>query len=154
MPRLEQDLYVDVPPARVFELLAQPERTPEWSPNVLSILLTSPGPIGLGSTTETIVKALGVQQRAIGRCTVFDPPRRLTIESRTNTGARSRSDTVLVPEGRGTRMRALMEYTVPGGPLGSLLNKLVIENQTRQDFETALARLKALVEREAGTGPS
>ena len=148
MARLQQELFVDAPPERVFALLAQPERTPEWSPNVLSIRRTSEGPIEVGSTTETVVRALGTRQRAIGRCTVFDPPRRLVIESRTDLGATSRSDSELTPEGRGTRLRATLDYIVPGGGVGKLFDKLVAERQTRQDFEQALRRLKALLENE------
>lgn len=148
MARLQQDLFVDVPPERVFSVLAQPERTTEWSPNVLSIRRVDEGPIGVGSTTETVVKALGTRQRAVGRCTVFDPPRRLVIESQTDLGARSRSDTQLVPEGRGTRLHATLEYVVPGGGVGKLFDKLVAERQTRQDFELALQRLKTLLEAE------
>ncbi|MBA2447094.1 MAG: SRPBCC family protein [Chloroflexi bacterium] len=144
--RLERDLFVEAPPERVFELLAQPERTPEWSPNVVAIRRVGDGPIGVGSTTHALIKALGTQQRAIGRCTVFDPPRRIVIESRTDLGARSRSDSQLVPEGSGTRLRATLEYVVPGGGLGQLFDKLVAERQTREDFEQALLRLKRLLE--------
>ena len=144
--RLERDLFVEAPPERVFELLAQPERTPEWSPNVVAIRRVGDGPIGVGSTTRALIKALGTQQRAIGRCTVFDPPRRIVIESRTDLGARSRSDSQLVPEGSGTRLRATLEYVVPGGGLGQLFDKLVAERQTREDFEQALLRLKRLLE--------
>ena len=146
MARLEQELFVNAPPERVFELLAQPERTPEWSPNVVAIRRVGDEPIGVGATTEALVKALGTRQRAIGRCTVFDPPYRIVIESRTELGARSRSDSQLTPEGSGTRLRATLEYVVPGGGLGRLFDRLVAERQTREDFEQALRRLKQLAE--------
>jgi len=146
MARLQHEIFVDVPPERVFALLAQPERTPEWSPQVLSIRRTSGGPIGVGSTTEAVVKALGTRQRAIGRCTIFDPPRRMVIENQTDLGARSRSDTELRPEDDGTRVRATLEYTVPGGGIGKLFDRLVAERQTRREFEQALANLKRMLE--------
>jgi uncharacterized protein YndB with AHSA1/START domain len=148
LARLEHELFVDAPPERVFALLAQPERTPEWSDNVLSVRRTSEGPVGVGSTTEAIVKALGTRQRAIGRCTVFDPPRRIVVENVTNVGAKSRSESQLTPEGRGTRLRAVMEYTVPGGGVGKLFDRLIAERQTRQEFEQGLLRLKRLLEGE------
>lgn len=151
MTRLRQELFVDAPPERVFELLAQPERTPEWSPSAISVRRTDGGPIGVGSTTESVVKVLGTRQRAIGRCSVFDPPRRLVIESRTDLGGKSRSDSELIPEGGGTRLRATLEYVVPGGGLGKLFDRLVAERQIRQEFEQSLQTLKGLVEREAAT---
>ena len=152
MARLQHELFINAPPERVFAVLAEPERTLEYSPNVLAIRRTSEGPIGVGSTTDVVVKALGVEQHAVGRCMLFDPPRRLVIDSQTRLGARSRSDTQLIPERGGTLLRASLEYVVPGGGVGKLLDRLVAERQTRQYFELGLARLKQLVEAEAVTG--
>ena len=147
MARLEREIVIAVPPERVFAYLAQPERTPEWSPNVQSVRLTSEGPIGVGATTESVVRALGTTQRAVGRCTVFDPPHRLVIESQTNLGATTVNETVLVPDGTGTRLRAKLDYTLPGGALGGGLGSFLgVDRQIKRDFEQSLARLKAVLE--------
>ncbi len=148
MARLEREIAIAAPPERVFAYIAQPERTPEWSPNVVSVRLTSDGPIGVGATTETIVKALGTTQMALGRCTAFEPPRRLVIQSRTNLGATTTNETVLLADGTGTRLRAKLDYALPGGALGGGLlgGFLGIDKQIRRDFEQSLARLKAIVE--------
>ena len=146
MARLEQEVFVDAPPERVFAVLAQPERTPEWWPSVIAVRRTSPGQIGLGSTTESTMTALGRRQRAVGRCTVFDPPRRLTVETRTELGARSISDSELAAEGAGTRLRATLIYRLPGGIFGRFFDDVVVQRQTRQEFEEALLRLKQLIE--------
>ena len=148
MARIEQELFVDAPPERVFAVLAQPERTPEWWPSVISVHRTSRGQVGLGSTTESTITALGRRQRAIGRCTVFDPPRRLTVETRTELGARSISDSELAAEGAGTRLRATLIYRLPGGIFGRFFDDVVVQRQTRQEFEEALLRLKQLIEAE------
>ena len=148
MARLEREIVIAVPPERVFAYLAQPERTPEWSPNVQAVRLTSEGPIGVGATTETVVKALGTTQRAVGRCTAFDPPRRLVIESQTNLGATTVNETQLIAEGAGTRLRAKLDYTLPGGALGGGLlgGFLGVDKQIQKDFTQSLARLKAILE--------
>ncbi|MDP8925004.1 MAG: SRPBCC family protein [Chloroflexota bacterium] len=147
MAHLEREILIAQPPERVFAYLAQPERTPEWSPNVVSVRLTSDGPIGVGATTESVVKALGTTQRAVGRCTVFDPPRRLVIESRTNLGATTVNETVLIAEGVGTRLRAKLDYTLPGGALGGGLlgGFLGVDKQIQRDFEQSLVRLGAVL---------
>ena len=152
MARLEREIVIAAPPEQVFAYLAQPERTPEWSPNVQSVRLTSGGPIDVGATTESVVRALGTTQRAVGRCTVFDPPRRLVIESRTNLGATTVNETRLVPEGAGTRLRAKLDYTLPGGALGGGLigGFLGVDKQIQKDFTQSLARLKAILEAGAG----
>ena len=147
MARLEREIVIAAPPERVFAYLAQPERTPEWSPNVQSVRLTSEGPIGVGAMTETVVKALGTTQRAVGRCTVFDPPRRLVIESQTNLGATTVNETQLLPDGTGTRLRAKLDYSLPGGALGGGLGSFFgVDKQIQKDFVQSLARLKAVLE--------
>jgi len=148
MARLEREIVIAAPPERVFAYLAQPERTPEWSPNVLSVRRTNDGPIGVGATTETVVKAIGTTQKALGRCTVFDPPHRVVIESRTNLGATTVNETVLAPDGKGTRLRAKLDYTLPGGAFGGGLlgGFLGIDKQIQKDFVQSLARLKAILE--------
>jgi uncharacterized membrane protein len=50
------------------------------------------------------------------------------------------------PEGDGTRVTAVFEYEMPGGALGALANKLVVEKMNIQNLEKSLANLKALVE--------
>ncbi len=148
MARLEREIVIAAPPERVFAYLAQPERTPEWSPNVVSVRRTNDGPIGVGATTETVVKAIGTTQKARGRCTVFDPPRRVVIESQTNLGATTVNETTLLAEGDGTRLRAKLDYTLPGGALGGGLlgGFLGVDKQIQRDFVQSLARLKAILE--------
>jgi carbon monoxide dehydrogenase subunit G len=86
MPRLQRDIVIGARPEAVFALLSQPERLPEWTPGVLSVMRTSPGPVGVGSTTETVVEAFGVRQTLLGRCTAFEVPRRLVVENITASG--------------------------------------------------------------------
>jgi uncharacterized protein YndB with AHSA1/START domain len=148
MTRLHQELFVDAPPERVFAILAAPERTPEWMPSVLEMRREGPGPITVGSTTKSVVKVLGTRQRAIGTCVLFEPPKRLVIDSRTERGGKSRTDTELAPEGAGTRVTVTLDYVVPGGGLGKLLDKLVAERQIREEFEAGLKALKRIAEAE------
>jgi uncharacterized protein YndB with AHSA1/START domain len=146
MTRLRQELFVDAPPERVFAIVAAPERTPEWMPSVLEMHREGAGPIAVGSKTRSVVKVLGTRQRAIGTCVHFDPPKRLVIDSQTDRGGKSRTDTELAPEGAGSRVTVTLDYVVPGGGLGKLLDKLVAERQIREDFEAGLAALKRLAE--------
>lgn len=151
MARLEREVVIAAPPERVFAYLAQPERVPEWSPNVVSVRRTSEGAVGVGATTETVVKAIGTTQTAIGRCTAFEPPLRMVIESRTNLGATTVNETILIADGEGTRLRAKLDYSLPGGALGGGLlgGFLGLDKQIQKDFVQSLVRLKAVLE--AGT---
>jgi hypothetical protein len=51
-----------------------------------------------------------------------------------------------VPEGDNTRVSCRFEYEMPGGSLGQVANKLVVERMNVQNLEKSLEDLKALVE--------
>ncbi len=50
------------------------------------------------------------------------------------------------PEGGRTRLTALVEYNMPGGALGKIADKLVVERMNARNLEESLGNLKALVE--------
>jgi coenzyme Q-binding protein COQ10 len=52
-----------------------------------------------------------------------------------------------VPEGEGTRVTAAFDYEIPGGVLGKVADKLVVERVNAENLEKSLANLKAEVER-------
>ena len=160
MGRLQREIVIGAPPEAVFAYLAQPERLPEWTPGVISVKQTSTGPVGVGTTTEALVEAFGVRQTLLGRCTVFEPPRRLVVENVTARGitvggvsigqVSTTSASELLPEGTGTRLRASLEYTLSAGFLTGLAEK-VAGPQMQADFDRSLQNLKHLLEnRQAG----
>ncbi|MDQ2934529.1 MAG: SRPBCC family protein [Chloroflexota bacterium] len=70
------------PAEEVFGVLSDPENAPKWSLNALEEKLTSPGPVGVGSTRRAVVKTLGgrtAENHAV--CTEFEPNRRLVWRS-------------------------------------------------------------------------
>ncbi len=52
----------------------------------------------------------------------------------------------VVPAGRGSRVRLEVDYELPGGPLGGLLDAAVVERQTEQEADRSLQKLKELLE--------
>jgi hypothetical protein len=50
------------------------------------------------------------------------------------------------PEGGQTYLAALVEYDMPGGTLGQIADKLVVERINAHNLEASLENLKALVE--------
>ena len=155
MPRLQREIVIGAPPEAVFAYLAQPERLPDWTPGVISVKRTSDGPVGVGTTTEATVEAFGIRQTLLGRCTVFDPPRRLIVENVTARGfniagmqigqVSTTSASELLAEGAGTRMRASLEYAVSAGFL-SRMAEAAVRSQMETDFDRSLLNLKRLLE--------
>lgn len=68
--------------ADVFRVLSNPENAPRWSLNALEEKLTSPPPVGVGSTRRAVVKSFGgrtAENHAV--CTEFEPNRRIAWQS-------------------------------------------------------------------------
>jgi len=159
--RLQREMVVDASPEAVFGFLAEPERLPEWTPGVLAVRRTSPGPVGVGSTTETLVEAFGMRQTLLGRCTAFEPPKRLVVQNQTSGGMKvgavtigkieSTSTSELLPEAGGTRLRASLEYTISAGFMSGLAETLV-GSKMQADFEQSLQTLKRLLESRPASG--
>jgi uncharacterized protein YndB with AHSA1/START domain len=152
---LQREVLIGAPPEAVFAFLAQPERLPEWTPGVVSVRRTSTGPVGVGATTETLVEAFGVRQTLLGRCTAFEPARRLVVENETAGGIKvgsvsvgkvqSTSTSVLTPEGVGTRLQATLEYSLAAGFFTGLAEQ-IMGPKMQSDFEQSLQTLKRLLE--------
>jgi carbon monoxide dehydrogenase subunit G len=161
MGRLQREIVIDAPPEAVFAYLAQPERLPEWTPGVISVKRTSDGPVGVGTTTEAVVEAFGIRQTLLGRCLVFEAPRRLAVHNVTASGitiggvsigqVSTTSASELLPEGDGTRLRAALDYQLSAGFLTSLAEK-VAGPQMQADFDRSLQNLKRLLENRPASG--
>jgi len=155
MPRLLREIVIGAPPEAVFAFLAQPERLPEWTPGVVSVKRTSPGPVGVGTTTEAVVEAFGIRQTLLGRCLAFEAPCRLAVQNVTASGfsvagvrigqVSTTSASELLPEGTGTRLRALLDYAVSAGFLTTMA-EAAIKPQMQADFDRSLVNLKRLLE--------
>ena len=101
-----------------------------------------------------------MRQTLLGRCTVFDAPRRLVVENETAGGIKigsvsigkiqSTSSSELLPEGSGTRVRAALEYTLAAGFLSGLAEQ-VAGPRMQADFDQSLENLKRLLESAASS---
>ena len=53
---------------------------------------------------------------------------------------------VYTPEGEGTLVKATFDYEMPGGVLGKLADKMIVERMNTENLEKSLENLKKLVE--------
>jgi len=157
MGRIQREIVVAAPPSVVFSYLAEPERIKDWTPGVLAVRRTNPGPIGVGSTTETDVEVFGTRQTLYGRCLAFEPPRRLAVENRTAGGIKiggvalggiaTVSTSELEPAGTGTRVRATLEYTLAVSSFLRGIAETVAGPRIQSDFEESLRTLQRVLDR-------
>jgi len=146
MPSLQEQILIAAPPARVFGLLAQPERGPEWTPNLLRVERISQIASGPGLETTLLVNVGGRPSRGVGRCVAWTPPYHLVLESSLEVGVNSTTTFELAEHGPATRLIARVDFTLPPKGPGKLVGGLLGDTLARRDLRKALANLKLLVE--------
>src|SRR5882672_3899636 len=72
-------VYIEAPPALVFDALSNLEEAKEWMPNFVSIEMLTPGPVGAGTEWLQTRKTFGKHSTEHFRVTRWHPPSRLDI---------------------------------------------------------------------------
>ena len=138
------------PVNEVFAYVEDARNRPAWDGSVDSEELTSPEPIGVGTTVRTTLTSMGREYEYTWEVVEHQPPHRMTIES---TSGPFQTTLVyrLTAEGDGTGV----EFSVTGRPTGllRLLEPLIARN-TQRNLDRGFPRLKQVLEAGAGRGPS
>jgi uncharacterized membrane protein len=147
MPHVEQSVDILAPTTAVFALIAQqPERMPEWWDAFETQQRVTPPPTAVGSISRYVYNMMGIRIKGEHQVMQMDEDRRLVVK--TLSGIDSMFEFGFAPTDTGTRLTLRVAYNLPGSVLGQLLNRLTIEQKNERDLIAALAKLKALVERE------
>ena len=105
MPTITQRVMVDRPVEEVWDFISTFENTTRWSRGVLEARQTSDGPLGVGSTLQTVVKAFGRRRTADYLVTEYQPNRAFAFTV-TSGPMTSRARYAVEPAGAGTRLTA------------------------------------------------
>jgi uncharacterized protein YndB with AHSA1/START domain len=82
MTRAEMSITISRPIDDVFSVLTTPEDTPKWSSSAVEEQLTSPGPVGVGSTRRAVVRSFGGRTTTNETVvTAFEPNRRVAMRT-------------------------------------------------------------------------
>ena len=136
-------VLIDRPQAEVFAFVADARNRPRWDEGVESEELTSPEPIGVGSTIRTTLRSMGREYVYEWEIVRHEPPRRQTIES-TSGPFPTTLDWELDGEEGATRA----QFSLTGRPSGLLrLLQPMIARTTQRNLDEAFPRLKQILER-------
>ncbi|MEO1060954.1 MAG: SRPBCC family protein [Actinomycetota bacterium] len=145
MTPLRADIVIAAPRTRVWDLLADLESVALWSPAVRAAECTSDRPRGLGAQRRCHMRPRGWLTETV---TAWEPERliELTVDQASpikhGVGRFELSD-----HGRGTRLRAGFLYEVRLGPLGPVIDRLVVHRQLSSSWEQAVQGLRGHAER-------
>ncbi len=149
MAILESSIEIAAPRARVWALLGTLDALGRYDPGVTRSKITSHERTGIGASRQCDLKPSGWFRE---RVTVWEPERALAFElfECTLPVKRLKHDYVLTSTERGTRVRQRMEYRLKLGPLGLLLDALIVRRRWKRGIEEFLSGLKRLAETRAG----
>ena len=135
-------VLVSRPRDEVFAFVADARNRPQWDESVDSEELTSPEPIGVGTTLRTKLRSMGREYVYTWEVVEHDPPRRMRIESTSGP-----FPTALTYELSDTAGDTAVHFSVAGHPDGllRLLQPLIARN-TQKNLDRGFERLKQLLE--------
>lgn len=144
---VSETITIDRPRAEVFDFLVDGRNRPTWDTSVVFEELTSPGPVGVGSSIHSRLRAMGRESDFHWRVTRFDTPSRMATVSTSGP-----VDTSLLLEFETRDAATVVRATIDVRPSGLMrLVEPVIAENVRSTLVAALARAKLLLE---GAPPS
>jgi uncharacterized protein YndB with AHSA1/START domain len=145
MSHLSTTLRIDAPITTVYDLIADPARSPEWQTLLAEMGEIAGRPGGVGSSFVGYYRVAG--RRLTGRFVVTAAERPVLFQvNGATTGGWARWTTVLEPAGPdGCEIRVNLEYELPGEIVGSLFG-LLTGNRIEREFRRTYDNLRRVVE--------
>ena len=144
LSHLSTVLVVDAPAVIVFDIVADPTRSPEWQTLLAQMGEIAGRPGGVGSSYLGYYRVAG---RRLASHFIVTAAERPTLHQvfGTTTGGWARWTTMIEPRGRQCELRVSLEYELPGEIVGSIFGMLT-GKRIEQEFRRTYDRLKRLAE--------
>ena len=147
MARIERSIGIDAPPARVFDALTELDRLAEWSSTSVHIDPGCPKPLVVGHRFTQRIRVAGRELDTDWTVVEVDSPRRVVYEATSaGSGRLHMEQRVLDDQDGGSRVEIEVDYDLPGGFLGEIVDALYVERRNEREAEHTLQNLKDLVE--------
>jgi hypothetical protein len=151
MTIIRHDIEAQCSPDRVWALLSDLEAVQRYNPGVRAARVEGDRRTGVGATRVCDLLPSG---RVVERVTVWEEQRAIGLEV-------AQSDwpirfmkwvTRIEPAGGGTRIAQQLEYQVKFGPVGWVLDRIVMERKLRSTLDAIFASLVHMAEGRTGSG--
>jgi uncharacterized membrane protein len=130
--RFETSRHIDAPTQRVWEVLFDVARWPDWTPTIASVRRLDEGPFRVGSRAEVRQPRL---PRAVWQVTEVVDGRSFTWEA-TGPGMRTIARHEVVPDGHGSRVTLSIEQTGPMGAVAAVVWRRLTQRYTETEAES------------------
>jgi rhodanese-related sulfurtransferase/uncharacterized membrane protein len=143
LPReVSSSTVIDAPPKDVFPLLEDPHAVMKWVSFLRQVQWATGSGIGAKDRCQLQIGGMKVWMGA--QVNVYE--KNVRIGRRSVEGMEMRSEVRLVPQSSGTRVEWRMAYRPPMGPLGRLMDLLLMRSALQKGMQTSLGSLKSLAE--------
>lgn len=124
MTQIRESAFVDAPPDEVWAVVSDPRNLPRWNRYIRSVHGVSEDGLKEGDRYWTEMGGFGVRFRINAHVEEADPPRYSKI--RLTGPLEAIVQTWIHPAGRRrSRLEHQVDYHVPGGPVGSVLARVL-----------------------------
>jgi ligand-binding SRPBCC domain-containing protein len=145
MTVLENSIRIDAPPEKVWSVLASLDALDRYDPGVARSEIVGPMREGPGSARRCDLEPGGWFKEKVAD---WIPNQALSFElfECTLPVRRLKHSYTLTPDGSGTRVRQRMEYDLKFGPIGKLLDAILVRRKWDAGAKGFFAGLKHYVE--------
>ena len=141
MAKVEKTITINAPVEKVFAYIDDPMNEPEWLPSMIEVKDVTGQ--GVGKHYRWAYKVVGLRFEGESAFTEHIPNERIVDQSK--GGIVSTWTWSFEPHDGGTKVNAVVEYTVPVPVLGKVAEALALK-QTEREAELAVANIKARME--------
>ncbi len=141
MVKAEGSVVINAPAEKVFGLLIDSERLPEWMPLLIDV--SDIQGEGVGKTFKWNYKFIGIKFQ--GKSEIVEEVTNRKSVFKSTAGIESVWTWDLAQEGNGTKVDLVVEYTIPVPVLGKFAEPFVVK-QGMKDIKHILETFKHLLE--------
>lgn len=144
MSTLEMQVRIAAPVEEVWAVLADFGNVAQWAPTVNHAVITNGPAAGLDCTRECTVEGFG---KITERIVEWNEGESYTYElGAVGPLKRARNTWAVRADGKGTRVTFTVRFELRFGPLGAVLDRLVMRRKFAQQLRPSIAGLKQYVE--------
>jgi uncharacterized membrane protein len=143
--KIKKSIVINASPDKIFALIADIERRPEWTTILKDVKITSKKHMGVGVTSHWVGEAGGELAEWDRESTEWVENERIAYRTTSGNLPQIGSTTLKSVEG-GTKVTFIMNYELPNSILGRVIDKLKISKDIENGFTDSLQNLKKLFE--------
>ena len=141
MVKAEASIMINAPVEKVFGLVIDTEKLPDWMPLLMEVHDIQGE--GVGKKFKWTYKFIGIKFEGMSEIVERIENQKTVVKSK--AGIEAVWTWNFNPEGGGTKLDVLVEYTIPVPVLGKFAENFVVKQGTR-DVKHALETLKHMLE--------